>query len=433
MNDDVFKKVRIKISLMTLVLLAVFLFLLIGAFNLYLEFSNRHSAVVVLRELVENNGFMRKPRSRGESSDSHSSHLFTLAQDTRSVLWLRLALSGYRNFCTMRLESDGSIRKIINPFYDPLDLIDETELVKTIFAQNKPSGFVQDYLWRLEPRGDGFLLAMIDRSAELQQQRRFGIVSVLLYLFNLLVAFVFARIFSAWSVMPLREAFARQKQFVADAGHELKTPIAVIGANIDVLEKEIPQNKWLEYIKAENVRMGQLVKGLLYLAQNDIGRFEYTVFPFDLAAASAYAVLPFESIAFEQGKTLNISIPHTKIPAEGDESKIKQAIIILMDNALKNSERGAVISVTVGQSGGKGFVQVHNTGRGIKEEDMEKIFNRFYRVDTSRDRKTGGYGLGLSIAQSIAEVHHGKITVESEEGKYAQFTLSIPLSFPRHR
>ena len=123
------------------------------------------------------------------------------------------------------------------------------------------------------------------------------------------------------------------------------------------------------------------------------------------------------------------------IPVTGEESKIKQVVIILTDNALKNSEKGAIIKITAGFENSKRYVRVYNTGHGIAPEDIDKIFNRFYRVDTSRDRNTGGYGLGLSIAQTIAKAHGGQIAVQSELGKYAQFTLLLPagLKEKKHR
>ncbi|MBP5175538.1 MAG: ATP-binding protein, partial [Treponema sp.] len=168
---------------------------------------------------------------------------------------------------------------------------------------------------------------------------------------------------------------------------------------------------------------------MLYLAKDDAGKTEFARLPFDLSEAAACAVLPFESVAFEQKKTLEINTGKNMLPVMGDEAKIKQAIIVLVDNALKNSEPGSLIRVTAGKEGNRCFVKVYNTGHGISPEDLNKIFNRFFRSDSSRTRSTGGYGLGLAIAQSIAVAHKGKISVESEENKYALFTLQIPSSY----
>ncbi|MBQ2481928.1 MAG: GHKL domain-containing protein, partial [Treponema sp.] len=232
--------------------------------------------------------------------------------------------------------------------------------------------------------------------------------------------------FSRIAVEPVEEAFLRQRNFIADASHELKTPIAVIGANIDVVEQELPGNKWLGYIKTENSRMAELVKNLLYLAKNDADRNNLCMMKFDFANAVEGAALPFESVAMEQGKSMDISVPEEPLWVMGDESHIKQVAVILIDNAIKNSDAGAVIKISVRAEGKKGFLTVYNTGRGIAEKDIPQIFNRFYRADSSRARSTGGYGLGLTIAKSIADSHRGKITVKSEEGKYAEFTFMMP-------
>ena len=128
----------------------------------------------------------------------------------------------------------------------------------------------------------------------------------------------------------------------------------------------------------------------------------------------------------EMGKLFDLEMPKTPIPILADEAKIKQTVIVLIDNALKNTDRGGRIKVSVSSEGKQNVVKVFNSGHGIAPEDMSKIFDRFYRADSSRDRNTGGYGLGLSIAQTIAKAHGGKITVYSRVDEYAEFVLSLP-------
>ena len=136
------------------------------------------------------------------------------------------------------------------------------------------------------------------------------------------------------------------------------------------------------------------------------------------------AILPFETTFFEQGKTLDLSI-QPEILYTGDENRIKQIIIILIDNAIKHTDKGDSINVNLSMQGGKRVLVVKNTGEGIPQKDIPHIFERFYRVDSSRNRDTGGFGLGLAIAQSIAEAHHGKLTVASKEGEFTEFTLIL--------
>jgi signal transduction histidine kinase len=474
MSLDVFRKLRLKLAVIIMFVLAVVLALIIGTFNLYLRSSNRRQSELFMTELVANEG--RRPRPSGgpmgdmfdedekpnwkpdatipprqdnkademngrippekpsgqrmpEAMPQNEMQPPEMQNQNNSLLsWflIKTNTNGFRNYYTAKLDENGNVTQVVNNFSEQYDSESVAKLVNDIFKLKKTTGVFELFRYTVAKKDYGYLIVLLDSANEINQERRFGLVSLILFGVSLLIAFGISWTFSMWSIKPVQDAFIKQKQFIADASHELKTPIAVIGANIDVLQQEIPNNKWLEYIKTENIRMGVLVKDLLYLAKNDAGRDKLTMLPFDLGDAAACAILPFESVAFEQGKTLEIAIPKDPIPITADEAKIKQVVIILTDNALKNSEKGAVIRVTAGYEGSKRFVKVYNTGHGIAPEDLQKIFNRFYRVDTSRDRNTGGYGLGLAIAQTIAKAHDGKINVTSELGKYAEFTLLLP-------
>lgn len=269
--------------------------------------------------------------------------------------------------------------------------------------------------------------------SEQDLKKKIKLVSIVAIVLSSVVIFGISWFVSKFAVKPLQKVLNEQKQFIADASHELKTPIAVISANVSVLEQELEGSKWIEYIKKENNRMGLLVQDMLYLAREDAGGVEYEMTEFDLADAVAYSVLPFESLAYESGKKFFLDIPESRINIVGDEKKIKQVAIILVDNALKNSDSGAEIRVGVSCEGQKTSIKVYNTGHGIPLDEQKKIFNRFYRSDSSRARKTGGCGLGLSIAQTIVSGHGGKIEVESEVEKYVQFTVSLPKSVQKKK
>ena len=335
-------------------------------------------------------------------------------------------ISNLRNYFAVRISENGTILEVIQDF--PLNYTNEEikKIVAEILKTEKTSDSIGGVMFYIrELRNSKKLICILNRNSELKTLGKLYIYSTLLYIFSLIVSVLISIPISKYMVRPAKEAFDKQKQFIADASHELKTPIAVIGANIDVLEGEIKGNKWLEYIKAENQRMGELVKDLLYLAKNDAGRNELTFSDFDFSNAVENSVLPFEVLAFESGKTLEFDI-QKEITCNGDEKSLKQVFIILVDNALKNSESGGKVTVRAFTEGQKIFYKVHNTGAGIQKEELEKIFLRFYRSDYSRARKTGGYGLGLAIARAIANDHGGTLTADSEVGKWAEFTLMLP-------
>jgi signal transduction histidine kinase len=196
------------------------------------------------------------------------------------------------------------------------------------------------------------------------------------------------------------------------------------------LESEIGQNKWLGYIRSETRRMGRLVNDLLSLARLENNRENPVFSPFSLSHAAISILLPFESVAFEQGIYLDINIPE-RIQMNGSEEQMKQVISILMDNALQHTKPNGTVKVSL--TSARSFfhndphlkLTVSNTGDPIPPEEQKLIFDRFYRSDSSRERSSGHYGLGLSIAKAIIEQHHGTISITCENG-WTSFHLELP-------
>lgn len=340
---------------------------------------------------------------------------------------LNLKDPGMRNCLTLHLDTDGNIKDIIHRFPLFYSKEDMQALVFDIMALKLRKGFYSNFAFHVS-REDaaGYLLVLLNCNSELTTIYRFHLYSLLIWAVSLIVTAFASWLLSGLVIRPVEDAFTRQKNFISDASHELKTPIAVIGANIDVLIPDMPDNRWLQYIKAENERMSRLVKDLLFLARDDAGRSVSNVSTFDFSQAIENAILPFESVIFEDGKSLEMNV-EKDIMYTGDEQKLKQVVIILVDNAIKNSEKNALIRVTVKKEAQKLMIKVFNTGHGISEEDLGKIFLRFYRSDASRARNTGGYGLGLAIAKAIVDSHHGTIEVDSKFGEWAEFTVTLPM------
>ena len=226
-------------------------------------------------------------------------------------------------------------------------------------------------------------------------------------------------------VKPVQQAFERQKQFVWDASHEFKTPLAVISANAEVLAGDIGENEYLGYIQSEVKRTDRLVQSLLTLARMDKGTVTARMQRFDLSQALLGVALPFESTVFEAGRTLEIDVPEG-VFVRGDAEMLQQLAVILLSNALKYSNDGGVIRLSLRQRGRGCQLSVYNTGAGIAPDNLERIFDRFYREDLSHNSAVAGNGLGLAIARNIVEAHKGRIHAESEYGKNATFVVAIP-------
>lgn len=288
------------------------------------------------------------------------------------------------------------------------------------------------WAYTIKPYSDGYKIVFLDISS---QQ---GILNNLIYTFlivasvMLIFIFIISRFFANKAIQPVQEAFEKQKQFIADASHELKTPLTVINTNVDVLlsneeSNANEQSKWLHYIKSEVERMTKLTNDLLYLTQMNDWDMKMIYTEFDISKAVQGVVLTMEAVIFENQIIFEDDIePNLKI--FGNNEQIKQVVMILLDNAIKYTNNKGTVSIELKKSHNNLSLSVTNTGVGIPEEHLDKVFDRFYRIDTSRERKSGGYGLGLSIAKTIIEQHRGKISVRSIANEYTTFSIELPLT-----
>lgn len=252
----------------------------------------------------------------------------------------------------------------------------------------------------------------------------------LVALIMLIVIFFISKFFADRAIKPVQEAFEKQKQFVADASHELKTPLATISTNADALlanpEDTIKnQSKWLYYIKSETERMTKLTNDLLYLAQMDYSEAKTIFADFNLSKLVENAILTMEAVFFENSISLSYDI-EPDLMIYGNQEQIQQAIMILLDNAIKYTNPCGNVSVSLKKQQNNVLFSVTNTGKGIPSENIDRVFDRFYRIDESRARKGGGYGLGLAIAKTIVEQHRGKISVKSIPDESTTFYIKMP-------
>jgi signal transduction histidine kinase len=252
--------------------------------------------------------------------------------------------------------------------------------------------------------------------------------SLLVGICSLGVFFIISLFLGKWALRPVERAWEQQKQFVADASHELKTPLTVILANASIVLSHMKstvqdQAKWIEYIQTEAIRMTTLVDNLLFLAKTDDNKTNTILNRINISDIVFGALLPFESVAFEQDKKLVMEIT-PDLYINGDEGKIQQLIGILVDNAFKYSDENGTIKVNLtDNTDNKIKLSVTNSGAFIPQDQVDHIFERFFRVDKSRVRQQGGYGLGLSIAESIVKMHKAKIFVQSTRETGTNFTI----------
>ena len=224
-------------------------------------------------------------------------------------------------------------------------------------------------------------------------------------------------------VKPFVDNLEKQKKFITDAGHELKTPLSIIDANAEVLKLTEGDNEWVDSIQNQTARLGSLVKKLVALSRSEEGLAEFQTERFSISDAAAETVSPFMILAEKNDLSLTSDID-PGIMFDGNEGSIRQLFGTLLENAIKYTPRGGEIKVSL-KDRGKIVFEIYNDCEEIDTEKIPSYFDRFFRADDSRSRETGGYGIGLSIAKAIVDKHRGRITASSRDGKSIAFTVTL--------
>ena len=327
------------------------------------------------------------------------------------------------DFFIVMADKDGKYVAIHNN--DDLSEENAQKYIDAISEKGITGGMVNNYQFLSAEKSNGTIFVFTDKSAEMNMLSKLKRTTITIGLISIILLSVASYFLSGLIVKPIKEAFNKQKQFISDASHELKTPLTVISTNADVLSGEIGENKWLNYIQDQADRMNVLVNELLNLTRLENNTSNFILTEFDLSKAIENTALPFECQAFDTNKNFVLNIDEG-IHITASEQHVKQMAAIFIDNALKYSKDGGTVRVSLTKDKDKKIsFSVYNTGSGIKESEKDKIFERFYRSDESRNRAAGSYGLGLAIAKSIIDKHKFKINIENDEGKSICFIVNM--------
>lgn len=319
--------------------------------------------------------------------------------------------------CTVLLNGENII-DIIN-YSDKNDLTNIDEIVKEIITTNKDSKlkinnlYFSNYSYNYQK--NSYITIINNTTIKERLQSSLLTSLIILVFFEVFIIFISTAI-TDYLTKPAIDSFNKQKDFIADASHELKTPLAVIMASADSLEANPKEKKWLNNIKDETDKMSNLITNLLNLSKLENGITKETYSEVNFSKIIEKSSLVFEGVAYENNvKILSTITPNITFKCNKDE--ISELLSILLDNAIKHSERKTSIEVKLYKEKDNIIIDVINTGEEIPSDETEKIFERFYRLDKSRNRALGRYGLGLAIAKNIVTNHGGKITASSENGK----------------
>ena len=305
---------------------------------------------------------------------------------------------------------------------------DAGEIAAEILAEGKETGYRDDYRYQVRTNPDGTtVVSLLDCTMDAKSLSDLRMVTVVVGLFGTLAAFFFILFTSRKAVMPLAESMEKQKRFITDAGHELKTPLSVIATNMDILAMDYGENEWIEGTKKQVSRLRKLVNNLVSLSKLDEQDTALVFERFSISDAAYECVDLYSSVAESVGKRIEADIEED-VNVTADENSIRQIFAILMDNAIKYAEGDRVISVRLRREGKKVLFETENDwARNVDASKLDTLFDRFTRGDRSRSGADGksGFGLGLAIARAAAEKNHATLTAsETAEGKL-RFTLGL--------
>ena len=323
---------------------------------------------------------------------------------------------------TVFFDKNGKVARTNTEFI--YSITDEVAIkyAENVIAHGDTRGWMASYRYKLfsTEMGSGvvFVDGSMSRSSLMQSMTIAGLV--LLGCAALVLILIF--LLSKKAVKPIAESYEKQRQFVTDANHELKTPLTLILANLDIAEAELGKNEWLDDIRSEGHRMTELVNRLVALSRMDEEGQPLNMTDVALGELVADTAREFEPLAKERGKTLDASVD-TAITCLGDEALLQRLIGILMDNAIKYCDNGGEISVTL-HRGRRVVLTVENTYSAVGEIELHRLFDRFYRADKAR-KFTGGYGVGLSMAKAIVEKHKGEITAYKKDETHIGFKVVL--------
>ena len=290
------------------------------------------------------------------------------------------------------------------------------------------SGFSGNYRYTTTAQGEKTTYVFVDCSRELASCHSFLNASVAISCIGWLAVLAIVTVASGAAIRPMVESYSKQKRFITDASHEIKTPLAVIDAANEVQEIESGESEWTQSIHEQVARLTALTERLVFLARMDEGSAGFTMASIDLSEAVDKAAAPFESVAVSRGKRLSMSVA-TGVRAHDDAAAVTQVVELLLDNATRYASEGSVIELSlraVSRGAGKGSAElvVSNAVDELLEGDLDRLFDRFYRADVSRSSKTGGSGVGLSVVRAIAEAHGGSASV-CGHGNQITFTVRL--------
>lgn len=437
------KKLRHKFIAIAMCSMAIVLVLLIGSINIANYINVNETVNARLSILAENKGhFPDNMPDEFRDIMPGKTPLSQPLQEPEGMLPDNKASQGRRQhpfisqetpfdtrYFTVTLLSDGTVLSTDTGKIAAISSEDAASYAQALFKKGKYSGYQGHYKYCAVTVTNDFgnesiLYIFLDCERELNSFRFFLTASILMSCVGLLLVFILVVFFSRILVKPVAESYEKQKRFITDASHEIKTPLTIIDANTEVLEMENGENEWTQSTRKQIKRLASLTEKLVFLSRMDEDGAAFTMVDFSLSDAVLDTAQPFEAVALSKNRKLSLDI-EPDIILHGDEASIRQLVSLLLDNAMKYSSENSTIKMILKSDRKNRILTMENEAEGLSAGNYNTLFERFYRADVSRNSSSGGHGIGLSVAQAIVRAHKGKITARSDNGKTILFTITL--------
>lgn len=406
------QKLRIRFVMLAMSTLLAVLVVLVGGINV----ANYSGIVSDADRILSSGNPGRMFKSRDTRSKEENGMFGQFSSDVHNVA----------RFFSVTLSSDGTVLDMQVPNGFILESTDISALAGKVFSKSSDTGFQSIYRFRKQNDGETLQILFLDCGREIISFQRFLITSILLSAVGLLLIFGIVVYFSGRIVRPFAESYEKQKQFITDAGHEIKTPLTIIQADADVLEMELGENEWLADIQSNVRRLTELTNDLVSLARMEEGGTPLELLEIPVSDVVAETAQSFHTLAQAQSKKLILTV-EPMLSMEADEKAVSKLVSILLDNALKYSPEGSPIQLSLNKHGKQLKLTACNVSAvSLPEGNLDRLFERFYRTDPSRNSQTGGHGIGLSIAAAIAAAHNGQIHASQPEKGSLRIEVTLP-------
>lgn len=409
------KKLRFKLIMAAMISLLAVLLVIMTAVSVISYRKVVDDADTTLALLAENDGFFPKMDHDGPRGELPAQKNFPMSPE----------MPYETRYFFVSLDGEGQVNTVNTGKIAAVDSSTAIQYAQTVWTGGKERGFVEDYRFLLHQDDGETMVLFLDCTRSLDSFRSLlltcvGVSAAGALLVLLLLVFLSGRI-----VRPFLESYEKQKRFITDAGHELKTPLTIINADAEILEMDLGDNEWLKDIQAQTRRLSGLTHDLILLARMEEEQSPQQKVEFPLSDLVEEAAAAFQAVAITQGKALTARI-QPMLSMVGDENALSKLVSILLDNAVKYASPGGEITCVLERQKNWLRLTVSNPTEGMSELRLERLFERFYRGDPSRNSQTGGYGLGLSIAAAVVASHKGKLTA-GREGDLLRITAAFPV------